>query len=444
MNFQEENDKLLWNILQYFFRAWRNPEKKEYQNWSKLELDINAYCNLKCKYCYYAKYGKKLMPPEACRVRDIRKNLKILLSFLEKNHYNPEIELFSGEALIQKIGLEVLEQLVEHKGRLGGGTIVVPTNSTFLLYPHLTKEVERILAKAKKLNVRVFLSHSVDGKYCESNRPFKRRYKKDPRDDKYWDRLFRFAKKYNFGFHPMIYSENIEKWKENFLWFQENFKKYGIPWTTLYLLEVRNAKWTSRQIIELGKFLNFLVKWSWNKCGRDYSKFRTFLFQQKGFNILNSVFSSIGRGLGCSIQSTLTVRLGDLAIYPCHRLSYSPFITGWFRTNGQTITGVRAHNVELFLAILTLKGTCLPLCETCLIKEVCPKGCLGAQFETTGDPFSPVPTICMMEHWKVLSILLALREIGILEKILKEIDPLRRTELKCLIKIWEKVQSRNS
>jgi len=42
----------------------------------------------------------------------------------------------------------------------------------------------------------------------------------------------------------MIYSNMIEYWSDNFLWFMRNYVKYGIPLNNLYLLEIRNVEWS--------------------------------------------------------------------------------------------------------------------------------------------------------------------------------------------------------
>jgi len=437
MNFQEENDKLLWNILDTtFFRAWREPNKLEHENWNKVELIINSICNLKCKYCYLAKYGEELIPSSP--KTKVLKNLSIFLNFLRENDLHPKsFEIFSGEPLVQDIGLSVLEQVVDfYKDERIKPSITIPTNGTVLLYPKKFKRLKEILRKSEEYSLRVFLSFSIDGKYCESNRPFRVRGK--VRDDKYYDRLFQFAKEHNYSFHPMIYSEKIETWKDNFLWFQSMYEKYKIPWWWLYLLEVRNPEWSTHQIIEFMKFLNFLVKWSWNKCNRDPQKFVDFIFKLRGFNILN-IFSTCGRGMPCSIQSTLHLRLGDLAIVPCHRTSYPAFIAGYFKVKDNKIVGVKAHNIETYLTILTLDNRNLPLCENCMIRNTCSKGCLGSQYETTGDLFSPIPTVCLLEHAKVIAIAEALDEIGMLERLIRVASNIRSREIKRMYERWKEI-----
>ena len=132
--------------------------------------------------------------------------------------------------------------------------------------------------------------------------------------------------------------------------------------------------------------------------------------------------STVGRGLGCSIQSTLHLRLGDLAIVPCHRLSYTPFITGHLEVENHQIVGVKANNVELYLTIESLDGKNMPFCETCLIRSLCSLCCLGSNFETTGDLFSPIPSVCQLEHHRVKSEVAALQDLVVLDMFLGKIN----------------------
>ena len=440
MSYQEEQNKLLASFLDYYFTAWKeeNCKKKEFGNFVNLELDVTSECNLACKYCYLNRYGKELIPP--CPKETILRNTDALLKFLRDRRLVPEFEIFSGEPLIQDVVFEIIEKIIDtYKDFQVKPRIVIPTNGTFLLSKKLTKRVEDLIKKGRENGIEILLSLSIDGKYCDSNRPFKKR-KTDPRDDKYYEKCFKFAKKYGFGFHPMIYSENIEKWKDNFLWFMKNFQKHGLPLTSLYLLEVRNKEWTPEQIVEFMKFLNFLVKWTWKAFGEDKERFLRFFFEGKGFNILQNPFITCGRGLGCSIQSTITIRLCDLAIVPCHRLAYPGFVAGYFVVEDGEIKRIKAHNPELFITIMTLDGKTQPMCEVCLLKEMCSFGCLGSQYETTGSPFTPIPTVCLLEHAKVLAIVLALKEIGILEDVKRRIKIEKQHTIEEVLKIWKELK----
>jgi len=438
MNYQKENNKLIESFLKRtFFRGWQNPGIKELTNFQTVEIWLNNRCNLGCKYCYLNRYGDSLYPPEVQDDQKVLKNLKIFLDWLIENKFAPRIELFGGEPLIQSAGFKVMEMILEKYKNIKKKpcSLVIPTNYTFLLSERLTQRVESLLKKSRKIGLPIYLSASFDGKYCEKNRPFRniKSNQVDPRNDKYYDKAFIFNKKWGFGFHPMVYSEEIKNWKKNWLWFQENFQKHDSPRDNIYLLEVRNAEWRDKQILEFGKFIDFLVKWTFhNLCHNDSAKFLFFLFK-RGYNILESPFTTIGRGIGCSIQSTVHVRLGDLALVPCHRTSYPPFVFGHFKVKNNKITGIEVSNPELMLAIYSFDAKNQPQCENCLLKNLCSFGCLGSQFETTGDLFSPIPTVCQLEHTKIASIINALKELKVFEAVLNRTDPqkseaLRRVE----------------
>ena len=50
---------------------------------------------------------------------------------------------------------------------------------------------------------------------------------------------------------------------------------------------------------------------------------------------------------GCTINRALIVRMGDLAIVPCHRTSYDQFLLGHFNVENEKIIGVTAKNIQL-------------------------------------------------------------------------------------------------
>ena len=441
MNQQAENNKLINSFLgRTFFRAWRNPGEKgiDTENYRTVELWLNNKCNLACKYCYLNRYGNDLYPPEAQDDEKVLKNLDFFLDWLIENKLAPRFELFGGEPLVQETGFKALKMILEKYKNVEKkpSTITIPTNYTFLLSDILTKRIEDLLRKSRKIGIPIFLSASFDGKYCEENRPFRgaKPGQKDPRNDKYYQKAFTFAKKWQFGFHPMIYSEKTENWKENFLWFQENFKKHGIPWHNIYLLEIRNQEWLDQQISKFADFIDFLIKWTFkNPCRHNLAALMDFLFRGKGYNMLSTPLTTCGRGIGCSIQSTFHLRLGDLAWVPCHRTSYPPFVYAFLKVENNKIVGIEAFNPELMIAIGSLQQKNQPQCEACLLKTLCSFGCLGSQFETTADLFSPIPTVCQLQHAKISAMIKAYKDLKVYNTILNRVNPdkadaLRRLE----------------
>ena len=362
-------------------------------------------------------------------------NLEMVLDWLVENKYAPEIELFSGEALVQEIGHQALTMILDKLEGKIKTRIIIPTNYTFLLSKTLTKRVEKLIRRSLKAEIPIFLSASFDGKHCEENRPFMSGIK-ELRDDVYYEKCFAFTKKWGFGFHPMIYSEKIKNWKDNFLWFQEMFKKNDIPWYRLYLLEVRNAEWSIQQTRDFADFISFLINWVYeNPCGKDPKKYFDFLFNKRGFNILSGPLSKIGRGIGCSFQSQFYLRMGDLAIAPCHRTSYEPLILGHLKVEDKKITGITARNPELAVTKHAFNAKMFPYCETCLIHDLCSFGCLGAQLETTGDLFTPIPTVCRLQHTKIKSMVTTYQELDLLDSILDRINPNKAYAIRKLVEL---------
>lgn len=421
MNYRDENTILLNNSFdRMFFKNWHYTNKDR-GNFKSLELDVTYKCDLACKYCYVARYDDILYPKELRNNDRILKNTRALINWLIKNEMNPDLDIFSGELFSQKIGFLILEEIYDiykdTPDHLRPSLLLIPSNFTFLLSDKLTQKVDQIIENFKSINIRVSLSASVEGKYMEQNRPFKNR-KKEVRDDAFYNKVFKYCAENRFGFHPMVYSNNIEKWEDNFLWFQENFKKHGIPPFEIYLLEVRNEEWTDKQILEFQKFYDFLIKWLFDFSKRDKHKFLYNVFNHRGFNIISSPLSTVGRGIGCSIQSTLYVRMGDLKIFPCHRLFYEHFKTAEFQLDvTDNIVGIIADNPELAIQTYSFQSQVAPYCNACAIKYVCSKGCLGAQFETTGDLFTPIPTVCKLEFAKVAQLVMSFKELGVFNLI---------------------------
>ena len=68
----------------------------------------------------------------------------------------------------------------------------------------------------------------------------------------------------------------------------------------------------------------------------------------------------------CTIATHLCVRLGDLAISPCHRTGYEKNIYGYFQVENNRIVGIKANNPYMAMRILFGNNTiCSPKCDTC-------------------------------------------------------------------------------
>ncbi len=414
----QENTELMESMLKNtYFSAWgkkgRNDCSEKYLNYKALELVINGYCDLKCKYCYITKFGEQLYPKEIHQnTKNIVNNTKMFLNWLKENDLYPsDISLFSGDPLVQNVGYEVLDLVIDFLSEKGG-LITIPTNFNFVMDEKRLQSVRERIKRGKEKNVDIFLSASVDGLYCDKNRPFK-----NDRKQRDYDKIFSVAKELNSAFHPMIYCEEIEYWKDNFLWFQEMFEKYELPWNSLYLLEVRNVEWKQNQIKEFYKFIQFVVGWCYEKYKslETDKSFLNYVFDDRLFNLFG-MFSQIGRGIGCSIQNSFQLRLADLAIYPCHRLTYPYFKLAEFEKKDDKISGIKGIGPELWSAVQAMNHKDISYCETCIINELCNGQCLGSMFEVTNDMFTPIPIICQLEHVKCSATINKLYDVGVFPK----------------------------
>lgn len=403
-----KKDNVIENFLnRTFFTAWKTEDNTEdylfkYGNYRRLELIIGTKCNLNCTYCYF----RDREDLNASAPSDtILENLDMLLEWLSKNQYFPDFEVYGGEPLVRKLGLSVVEKCIDffidnkHKGE-----ITIPTNFSFIDKDWSYQEVERLIEKSKNNNVHIHLSASVDGKYCDVNRPYKSGF---IRDDRWYDKVFSFCKKHGFGFHPMIYSNAIEKWRHNFIWFQGMFEKYDIPSSYLYLLEVRNPEWNLDQIKAFYGFIRFAVAWSIDRARNEGildENIPEYFFKERWMNLF-TLFGSIGRGISCSIQACMPLKLSDLTVCACHRLAKPLFDLYRFVVKGQKIIGIEPLNSEMLFTIHSADKENFPYCESCLIEDMCSGQCLGAMFEVNGDPFIPIPTVCLLEHAKFKAVL---------------------------------------
>ena len=453
MERQDERDKYLETLFDnLFFSQWKegsdNPIRKN------IEFQVTYTCNLSCKYCYVNRHGNDLYPKEIRDKDKIIENLKKVIDWIDINKYKiKNWNIFSGSFFSQEIGFMFMDAMYDKLKKVKNKEIYpkvisIPTNLTFILDDETTKKVENIIEKFKKIGIRVHLSCSVEGKYMEQNRPFKGNLElgneegkhlfvpkeKEPRDDEYYEKVFQFVSKWGYGFHPMIYSKDINKWKENFIWFQKMFKKYNINHDSIFLLEVRNVEWSNKQLRDLKEFIKFVYKWVFeNIADRKKEKMVQLLENRDTINLIYSPLGSKrNKGMPCSIQSDMQIRMGDLHLVPCHRASYNGYEYGKFKTTEGSITGLEAINVEMATSIYSLNHESFPHCMTCPIKSICNKSCLGANMETEGDPFTVNPKVCQLNNTKVSAVAEALVDLGIFYKVMSRLSNNQKQAFKLL------------
>ena len=95
---------------------------------------------------------------------------------------------------------------------------MIPSNCSFCLDEEKTQHLQYYIDKFKNIGCPLVFSISVDGKPIEEQaRPLNSGKVKD---DDFYERLFTFAKHNNFLFHPMVAASDVNKWIENYQWWE--------------------------------------------------------------------------------------------------------------------------------------------------------------------------------------------------------------------------------
>ena len=279
-------------------------------------------------------------------------------------------------------------------------------------------KIQHFINEFKKIGIALTFSISVDGAIIEEeNRPLNNGVVKT---EEFYDKLFIFAKHNHFGFHPMVAAYSIEKWIDNFKWWEKQCAKYDMNVDeVVMLLEVRNNDWTEEKIDAFCDFLKFLIDRQNFKTVKELASylFDFDLYDEKIMPGYSPQFFPQAQGaIGCSISNSLIIRLGDLAICPCHRTSYNKLLYGKFIVENNKITDIQANNVEF--AIRCLLGNellCGMKCDVCIFAPYCLKGCRGSQYENVADPLYPVPGVCHFFERKYTFLVSYLNQLGVID-----------------------------
>lgn len=438
LTFQEENNEILQEILNSLTAQWSGADKKN----KFLELYVTGDCNQKCDYCYLVKYGDQIYPKDIRKPEQILKNLRILLDYLLDKKLIPfRIDLFSGEILGTKLGNSIFDILLEYleKGFLFK-QLSIPSNMSFCLNEKSIEIVDDYIEKFGNFDCHVSISCSMDGLIVDKiNRPFNKNTDKLKTAD-YYKRIIGFCTRHGYGYHPMIAANSLKYQKENYkIWLkilhltfpdEEEFKsKFG----HVMQLMVRNNDWTDEYIKEYLDWLNFMIE-------TDKKEY----FDNSNKKLIESLYTDeVNKFLdlswmpyqvsefptfSCTIGKMLCIRLGDLAICPCHRTAYDKYLFGKYEVENDKIVGIKANNVQLASAIYLTSTLIKPKCAECPLVTMCVKGCLGCQYENTNDIFYPVESVCNL--FKVSYLFLDMK----FKKMIKE-DHLNIAAYGALVKL---------
>lgn len=438
-----ENNILFENILnEHYFKIFKtSPEKiKEFckknndsldEKPTQIEFIITSECNLKCEYCYLHKFADQLVPP-LYRDHDlILKNLRMFMEYWIEQDFCCDLDIFTGEIWFTDFGISILETILLYiKKGAKIPKVMIPSNCTFLLYEEYKNKIQDLINNFRENGTNLIFSASVDGKIIENfTRPFKNKENHIREELEFYDELGLFCTKNGYGYHPMISAVSIEKWIENLKWWKTFFKKfypnkeeYKRQLASLMMLEVRNDDWTEEKLEHLKKFMNYYADCILEEvCDNDI---KTYIY-------INANISNLGRQLDysmlnlittnkdnpCSLGRSLCIRMGDLAIVPCHRCGYDKLVSGYFNIKNEKITNTfTAKNIEVFIqSKLGNMREDIYHCYNCLFNKYCHRGCLGSQVETMQDPFASIESVCNLSKVKIIEALKIFEKYGCFE-----------------------------
>lgn len=433
----------IFNPERSFEQILMSPELiVDHNRWTRqgIELIIRPECNQKCEYCYIARYGKELYPMEhRLNNEQIIERLDAFLDYVfnTRGIYMDHWELFAGDLFYDNLYFDVLDVFYKHLEKLYpkyrpvfdnvSGVILTPTNFSFITDDEKCARVNEYIKKFEKFNWDVGFSISTDGKYAVDTRENR------PLDDAYFEKLFNWAMEHpRNGFHPIISASNIDNAIKNYEWWRDMFDKYYgkndergfLP----YWLEARNDEWDNDSIYKFNELLMFMLRDRLAMCDNDIDHLAYHFFKGDGENgtLLKGNMNDMlditvpqnriqHENLSCSISALFIVNLSNLSMVPCHRLTYPQFKGGHFIYEDGKITGVEAFNFFGYINIITVSAYDIPKCNECMYHNICHHGCLGAQFEASGEVFLPALSVCELMKQSRYCILQALNDMGVLE-----------------------------
>lgn len=433
LTYQEEKNACLEYMLNKIYSIFQADVESRSEAIQKcgLEMYLTPDCNQSCSYCYLCKYKDELYPKQYRDPELILKNLRIFLDYcIEKKLNPPRFDLFSGEIWDTQFGYDVLQVVYEAtvKG-FKPEVIVIPSNFSFVLKDEALAIIDDYMNKFKQINIRVCWSCSNDGKYIDAmTRPFnnEEEYELKKGTDAYYDRIFKFCEKWQLGFHPMVSAHGIEYWRDNFDWWMDKVIRYNTDALSgIMFLEVRNDDWTEEKIHHYLLYLNHCVDYYDNFFkthpifAQDPNAFRKWIHHQltKHSGSYSPLFLTSRQPYpGCTIQRTLAVRMGDLAIVPCHRTSYQELVGGYYIVENDKIVGVQAENIQMMNQIWCNNMSGMSKCGSCPYTDYCLKGCYGAQLEATGELLYPCSTVCDLYQARLIFLYHKYKKLNLISK----------------------------
>lgn len=431
MNLQQERDKLFEIFLnRKYLNSFRKPAEMHGDNIGPmaLEIFIKSQCPNNCNYCYLKKHENDLYPIELQNNDLLKQNLQLLIDWYITNKFYADIHLFSGDILCNGFLFELLDIIYDNFikdpfSNYKPKNIIIPEDGKFLNNQDLIDKVNQYIDKFNNnLQIKLIFSISIDGCMVGSDR-------NHTYSDEYVDNLFNFLIRNKLDVHPMISAETIEQWKENYLWWMDHAPDYIKR--ELGALEVRNNNWTKEKIQSYLDYLNFRLEYDFEHIfNKDLNLFAHYIVGNNtssvdGYNTFRlprmtkeDKFQD-WQGFSCTLTNHLCIRLGDLAIVPCHRTSYPSYVVANAIVEDNKITGFECKNYEILSAVHAWNRFTGPKCRDCAIRHWCMGFCAGASFEDSHDMFMPSETVCNLLRAKINFLLIKYKQMGLFPYIKK-------------------------
>lgn len=429
----------------------------EYQRVEQaINLIIRPECNQQCEYCYIYKYGKELYPTRLNKEETLVNAELFIKWVLEQKKWLPKAwEIFAGDLFYDDFFFDLLDLFEKyydpikkkHPELFEEGyypdyqpetIIIVPSNLSFVYTnPEKVIKLKKYYKRLwDKYRINICFSWSSDGLLAVASRE-----KKDL-DQEYFDTILRFCMDFKVGAHPMISPENVKSWVANYDWWLDMINKLNVATDCdvdfqPFMLEVRNYNWTDENIKDYGKFLEKLMQVRFKKCGNDPKTLTINLIDPHNkenylflgnydplrFLYVEPIQDPADR-LGCGMGTGIHLNCTNLSLVICHRTTYEHLTACYFIPNEEKteIIDIKPQNPSVFIAARTLKQYAMPVCGDCFLRDICMKGCLGAQFEYSGDMFLPIPTVCKFFYYKYKKLFELYERYGIWDELEKKVD----------------------
>lgn len=446
-----DEKKLLenWISKNYLPGIFNEQKNTEWQLGEGVQFIVRPQCNQQCKYCYITQHGDKLYPKETRVSNDILlKNIKMVLEWeIENKVFVPYYELFAGDLFGDKLYYQILDVFIEvHNSikqqhmlnvqRWKRPLILMPTNGYFFRFKEHRDLIRQYSKKMFDNGLELGISWSTDGLYASDAR--ENISNSNNMTQQNYDEIFEFVKEMHFGMHPMISSESIKNSIKNFDWWMEMYKKHQLNTISNGAnsyplgLEVRNYYWTDEEINEFVKLIRHIwdVKMKLNHDSTEEMAYHLFIGDGKNntlrkpdnydLTILHKASLIEEDDLSCNMACLFRINVADMSLPVCHRVTYKEFNGGHFEIKNDKIVGlIPSDGLSGYMQIKLLSPKFYPKCCVCDYRDFCIKGCLGSQYEYSGEILQPIPTVCKLEQAKINTLLELYNTYGIIDIAIK-------------------------